>query len=80
MLFVIKCIYVSCEKPLTLCLIFREEKSDEAQESPKEEMQVEEPLPSTERKDSCDSAEIEEGSEEGSESEKSNTGRDFVMV
>ncbi|XP_011863580.1 PREDICTED: translocation protein SEC62 [Vollenhovia emeryi] len=37
-------------------------------------------LPSDERKTSSDSAEGEDGSEEGSESEKSNTSRDFVMV
>ncbi|EFN84060.1 translocation protein SEC62 [Harpegnathos saltator] len=57
-----------------------EETQEETQESPKEETQVEESLSNTERKDSCDSVEAEEGSEEGSESEKSNTGRDFVMV
>lgn len=50
------------------------------EESPKEEARIEELLPSTERKASSDSVEAEEGSEEGSESEKSNTGRDFVMV
>lgn len=64
----------------TLCFISREEKSEETLESPKEESQMEDLLPSTERKNSCDSAEAEEGSEEGSESEKSNTDRDFVMV
>ncbi|XP_071638565.1 translocation protein SEC62 [Temnothorax longispinosus] len=37
-------------------------------------------LPSEERKTSSDSAEGEDGSEEGSESEKSNTSRDFVML
>lgn len=50
-------------------------------ETPKEEERIEElSLPSEERKTSSDSAEGEDGSEEGSESEKSNTGRDFVMV
>lgn len=50
-------------------------------EAPKEDERIEElSLPSEERKASSDSAEGEDGSEEGSESEKSNTGRDFVMV
>lgn len=51
-------------------------------ETTKEEARIEDlsSLSSEERKASSDSAEGEDGSEEGSESEKSNTGRDFVMV
>lgn len=50
-------------------------------ETLKEDERIEElPSPSEEKKVSSDSAEGEDGSEEGSESEKSNTGRDFVMV
>lgn len=60
--------------------LFREEISN-ATEPPKEDERIEElPSPSEEKKVSSDSAEGEDGSEEGSESEKSNTGRDFVMV
>ncbi|XP_020281769.1 translocation protein SEC62 [Pseudomyrmex gracilis] len=61
-------------------LIQSEEKSAK-EEEPKEEVSgVEESSPSEEKKTSSDSAEGEDVSEEGSESEKSNTGRDFVMV
>lgn len=61
-------------------LLQSEEKSS-MMEAPKEDERIEElSLPSEERKASSDSAEGEDGSEEGSESEKSNTGRDFVMV
>lgn len=55
--------------------VLREEKELVGMEASNEEL-----LPSEERKTSSDSAEGEEGSEEGSESEKSNTSRDFVMV
>lgn len=55
--------------------LIQEEKEPVAMEASNEEL-----LPSEERKTSSDSAEGEEGSEEGSESEKSNTSRDFVMV
>lgn len=52
-----------------------------ATETPKEDERIEVlPSPIEEKKVSSDSAEGEDGSEEGSESEKSNTGRDFVMV
>ena len=61
--------------------IFYREENPSAKEAPKEDERIEElSLPSEERKASSDSAEGEDGSEEGSESEKSNTGRDFVMV
>jgi len=58
------------------CYILREEKEPVATEATNEELS----LPSEERKTLSDSAEGEDGSEEGSESEKSNTSRDFVMV
>ncbi|KAL6435204.1 hypothetical protein ACFW04_005348 [Cataglyphis niger] len=61
--------------------LLHSEETTSAMEAPKEEERIEElSLPSEERKASSDSAEGEDGSEEGSESEKSNTGRDFVMV
>lgn len=57
-----------------------EEKSS-ATELPKEDTQIEDVTLADEKKPpSSESAEGEEGSEEGSESEKSNTGRDFVML
>lgn len=61
--------------------LLHSEEISNATESPKEDERIEElPSPSEEKKVSSDSAEGEDGSEEGSESEKSNTGRDFVMV
>jgi len=53
--------------------VLREEKELVTMEASNKELA----LPSEERKTS---AEGEDGSEEGSESEKSNTSRDFVMV